>query len=141
MGDSIENKAEEQQAENNDSGGFDFSSAEELLNGAASEKPSENTLEGEIETSEDLAKMQSRAVVGLMDMSFKFCGASAYDDGVYKDGERHITPAIVRLNFKVPAFEVLNAVVWLGLRLAKSFKEIKQKGVSSAEQKYEQAEQ
>ncbi len=142
MGDSIENKAEEQQTENNASGGFDFSNAEELLNGEASEKPSENTLEGEIETKEDVAKVQSKAVTRTANMFFTFMGNEPYQDAVYKEAERNLAPAIISVGFKIPFIEVINGIVWFCLLLSKSFKELKsRKGGESAEQKHEQTEQ
>lgn len=138
-GDGVVEEVEEEKV------GFDFSSAEQLIDSSEEEpkgKAQGEPLEGDVQTAAELAKMQSRSLVGLMDMSFKFCGNGDYGDDVYKDGEKYLSPAIVRLNFRIPAFEVINAIGWLGLRLVKSFKEIKiNKAKKDAEQEHKQTEQ
>lgn len=143
MGGSVEDDAVVEEV-SEDQSGFDFSSAEQLIGSGDEQpkgKPESEPLEGEVQTAKELAKKQSRSIVGLMDMSFKFGGAEGYSDDVYKDGEDYIAPAIVRLNFRIPAFEVISAIGWIGLRLVKSFKEIKlNKAEKDAEPKHEATE-
>lgn len=144
MGSGVESDGVVEEVEE-EKAGFDFSSAEQLIDSDEDElkgKARGEPLEGDVQTAAELAKMQSRSLVGLMDMSFKFGGNDGYSDDVYKDGEKYLSPAIVRLNFRIPAFEVINAVGWLGLRLVQSFKEIKiNRAKKDAKQKHEQAEQ
>jgi|GEM_PF-6614140 len=121
--------------------GFDFSHAEELITDTTEANGDEaKVVEGDVETSEEVAKMQARSVVGMLDISFTTFGADRYGDDVYSDGERHLAPAIVRLNVRLPVFEYINAVLWMGSRLVKSLKEIKRNGEDDAKSKHEAVE-
>ena len=122
---------------------FDFGAAEELVSGNETKSPGESqAIEGNAETPDDVAAMQARSLVGVMDMSFSFMGAEKYEDDVYREGERHIAPAIVRLNFRLPALEFINAIIWVGFRIVKSIREIKlSKSKDDAEQKHQPEQQ
>lgn len=140
---------DENQTEAEQGSGFDFSHAEQLLGGDGDERQTESgsgkaAIEGEYLSADEMAKNQAKAVVGLMDMSFKFAGNQPYKDSDYAEGQKHLAPAIVRLNFRIPAFEVLNAVIWLGGRLMQSMRElknIKRKQAEDAEQAHKQTQQ
>lgn len=136
------------QTESEQGAGFDFSQAEQLIGGDSDEKQTEakgkEAAEGEYLSADEFAKNQAKAVIGLMDMSFKFAGNKAYPDSEYTEGQKHLTPAIVRLNVRLPAFELLNALIWLGGRLMQSMRELKnnkRKQTEDAEQTNEQAQQ
>jgi len=113
---------------------FDFSKAEELTGGdevaAGKGKKEGDALTGEVQTSEERAKIQSRSIVGLMDIAFKLKDSEhAYGDGVFRDGERHLSPALMRLNVNLPAFEFINAIMWLFGTSFKSIGEIRARQV------------
>jgi hypothetical protein len=125
MADGIDNSISE---ETESASGFDFAQAEKLVKEGkpdATNKPEGEEIEGDIETAEEQAKMQAKSVVGLMDMSFSFLGNDKYVDSIYSEGARHITPAIIRMSFRIPAIEYINAALWTGFRLVKSIKEVK----------------
>lgn len=112
----------------------DLKQAESLLNGLDDDKPEDKgktdeskALEGELITAGELAKTQSRAIVGSLETLFKLKDSKVnYDEDIYLSGEKEISPAIQQYALTNPLRHLvgLNAFMFLGGLVATGIRQI-----------------
>lgn len=123
-----------------DQSGFEFSNVDAVIDELTEEEKSEDqvnnesdkSLEGEYQSSEN-AGQSARAIVSVMSGGFSVFGGKPYEESEYDEAERRLSPAIIRLNFRVPFFEYIDAGMYIVGRMLKSLKEIKYKDAEKGE--------